>query len=64
MVQLYCITAQGLDSAYCLCGISSLYLCVLFPSLRLPPTFQKHAGMWIGDSNLPLGVNECVHGVL
>lgn len=29
-----------------------------------PPTSKKHAGRWIGDLKLPLGVNACAHGTL
>lgn len=32
--------------------------------LWFPPVSQKHAGRWISDFNLPLGVNECSHGTL
>lgn len=40
---------------HCLCGVSVNVLL----DLRLPPTSQKYAGMWIGYAKFSLGMNVC-----
>lgn len=39
---------------------ASLFLCRFFWVLRFTLTSHKPAGMWIDNTKLPLGMNECV----
>lgn len=53
------VHSSSMRSGYCLCGGSA---CSPHVHVQVvSSTSQKHAERWIGDSDLRLGVNECVN---
>lgn len=57
-------TTHKLPSSLQLLSAWSFACSPVWVSSRFSPTSEKHAHRWIGSDKLPLGVNECLSGLL